>query len=87
MAASTGAAGAGLKIVVTPWRRAISRPRRAAAIGCSSWVMNTFEAAMVASAFSTIAGVIEAAAPLSTMMALSPDSDETKMKAAPVGLS
>ena len=64
--------------------RAISRPRRAAAMGCSSWVTNT-AALRIRSAFaSTSAAETRPAAPFATMMALFPVAFSMKISAAPV---
>ena len=79
MSAGTGAAGAGLKTVMAPDARAISRPLRAASMGCSSWVTKTFAPSMALRAASTSLGDRPPAAPGTTMMAFSPVSSLTKI--------
>ena len=73
------AAGAGLRIVLTPAALAISSARMAASIGCSSCVTNTPAEPISAALASMSAGEISVAAPGQTMMALLPVVSSTKM--------
>ncbi len=79
MPSGSAAAGAGLRMVVTPAARASDSPRIAASIGCSSWVRKTPAREMRSAWASRSAGAIAPATPGQTMIALSPVASSMKM--------